>query len=94
MRAEDGKRVSATAGGMGDVYERLVQRAGTVEHPFGTMKWWWDGGYFLVKGLRNVRGEFSLMTLAYNLRRVVNLLGVECVLEALRTGEMPPLQPA
>jgi hypothetical protein len=31
-----------------------------------------------------VRGEFSLMTLAYDLRRVINVLGVECLLKALR----------
>jgi transposase len=67
----------------------MLQRKSTVEHPFGTIKWWGDAGYFLVKGLEKVRGEFSLMTLAYNLRRVMNLLGVECLLEALRTGQMP-----
>ena len=67
----------------------MLQRKSIVEHPYGTMKWRWDGGYFLLKGLTKVKGEFSLMTLAYNLRRVLNLLGVECLLEALRTGEMP-----
>lgn len=94
MRTPEEERLEAMAGRMGTRPGLMVQRAGTVEHPFGTMKWWWDCGHFLVKGLRKVRGEFSLMTLAYNLRRVVNLLGVECLLEALKTGEMPPLQPA
>lgn len=94
MRTPEEERLEAMAERLEERPGLMVQRAGTVEHPFGTMKWWWDGGHFLVKGLRKVRGEFSLMTLAYNLRRVVNLLGVECLLEALRTGEMPPLQPA
>ena len=65
------------------------ERKSTVEHPFGTMKRWEDGGYFLLKGLKKVRGEFSLMVLAYNLKRVMKVLGVECLLEALKTGRMP-----
>jgi transposase len=94
MRTPEEERLEAMAGRLMQRPGLMVQRGSTVEHPFGTMKWWWDGGHFLVKGLRKVGGEFSLMTLAYNLRRVMNLLGVECLLEVLRTGEMPPLQPA
>ncbi len=40
-------------------------------------------GYFLCRGLAKVRGEFSLATLAYNLQRVINLLGVPRLLEAV-----------
>ncbi|HEX9936242.1 MAG TPA: IS1182 family transposase [Longimicrobium sp.] len=65
--------------------ELQQQRKCVVEHPFGTMKRGMDFGYFLLKGLKKVRGEFSLMALAYNLRRVIGVLGVECLLEALRT---------
>jgi transposase len=64
--------------------ELQQQRKCVVEHPFGTMKRAMDFGYFLLKGLQKVRGEFSLMALAYNLRRVINVLGVKCLLEALR----------
>jgi transposase len=64
--------------------ELQLQRKCVVEHPFGTMKRALDFGYFLLKGLEKVRGEFSLMALTYNLRRVINLLGVECLLEVLR----------
>jgi transposase len=64
--------------------ELQQQRKCVVEHPFGTMKRCMDFGYFLVKGLQKVRGEFSLMALSYNLRRVINVLGVKCLLEALR----------
>ena len=42
-----------------------------------------DQGYFLLKGLANVRGEFSLTVLAYNLKRVIRLLGVPRLLAAL-----------
>jgi transposase len=93
MRTPEEPRLEAMAGRMQEKPGLMLQRKSTVEHPYGTMKWWWDGGYFLLKGLTKVRGEFSLMTLAYNLRRVLNLLGVECLLEALRTGKMPVPRP-
>jgi transposase len=61
---------------------RLAKRPGvpdrrreTVEHPFGTIKQWMNQGAFLMRGLEKVRAEFSLTALAYNLRRVLNLVG-------------------
>ena len=68
--------------------ELMVRRKSAAEHPFGTIKRSWDGGYFLLKGLGKVRGEFSLTALAYNLRRVIGIRGVECLLEALKGREM------
>jgi hypothetical protein len=59
------------------------QRKALAEHPFGTMKRGRDQGYFLLKGLQKVRGEFSLTVLAYNLKRVVNLVGVPRLLAAV-----------
>lgn len=94
MRTPEEGRLEVMAGRMEQRPELMLQRKSTVEHPYGTIKWWSDAGYFLLKGLEKVRGEFSLMTLAYNLRRVINLLGVECLLEALETGKMPVTQPA
>lgn len=93
MRTPEEPRLEAMAERMEEKPGLMLQRKSVVEHPYGTMKWWWDGGYFLLKGLTKVRGEFSLMTLAYNLRRVINLLGVECLLEALRMGEIPVPRP-
>ena len=61
----------------------FAQRKALAEHPFGTMKRGMDQGYFLLKGLRKVRGEFSLTVLAYNLKRVLNLVGVPQLLVAL-----------
>ena len=60
------------------------QRRNTVEHPFGTIKHAMNQGHFLMKGLRQVRAEFSLSALAYNLLRVINLVGVKALVEALR----------
>jgi transposase/macrodomain Ter protein organizer (MatP/YcbG family) len=61
----------------------VARRKALAEHPFGTMKRGMDQGYFLLKGLRKVRGEFSLTVLAYNLKRVLNLVSVPRLLEAL-----------
>jgi transposase len=61
----------------------MQERKQLVEHPFGTIKHANDQGYFLMKGLKNVRAEFSLSCLAYNLRRVINILGVPRLLGAL-----------
>lgn len=63
--------------------EVFAQRKCLAEHPYGTMKRSMDQGYFLLKGLAKVRGEFSLTTLAYNLKRVIKLLGVPRLLEAV-----------
>jgi transposase len=62
----------------------LDQRRETVEHPFGTIKQWMNQGAFLMRGLPNVNAEFSLTALAYNLRRIINILGVPALLRAVR----------
>jgi hypothetical protein len=63
--------------------EIIRQRKSIVEHPFGTIKRSIDAGYCLTRGLRNVAGEFSLTFLAYNIKRVINILGckqlVKCI---------------
>jgi hypothetical protein len=60
-----------------------TRRKAIVEHPFGTMKRGMDQGYFLLRGLPKVRAEFSLTVLAYNLKRVVNIVGVPRMIAAL-----------
>jgi IS5 family transposase len=65
--------------------EVLNQRRETVEHPFGSIKQWMNQGAFLMRGLEKVRGEFSLTALAYNLRRVLNLVGFADLMTAVRT---------
>ena len=61
----------------------LDRRRETVEHPFGTIKQWMNQGAFLMRGLEKVRAEFSLTALAYNLRRVLNLVGFSELMAAL-----------
>jgi hypothetical protein len=55
--------------------EKLAMRKGVVEHPFGTMKRAFNQGYLLLRGLRKVSGEVGFTMLAYNMRRVLNILG-------------------
>jgi len=63
--------------------EKLQLRKQLCEHPFGTLKRWFGYSYFLVKGLEKVRCEWSLMTLAYNLKRVLNLVSFEKLMAAV-----------
>jgi len=54
-----------------------------VEHPFGTMKRAFNQGYLLLKGLKKVAGEVGFTMLAYNIRRVLNLLGPQRLMASL-----------
>jgi hypothetical protein len=62
----------------------LDVRRETVEHPFGSIKQWMNQGAFLMRGLENVRAEFSLTALAYNLRRAINIIGIPRMIRAVR----------
>ena len=64
--------------------EILDRRREVVEHPFGSIKQWMGQGAFLMKGLDKVRAEFSLTALVYNLRRAINIRGVETMMAAVR----------
>ncbi len=63
--------------------EVLNERRESVEHPFGTIKQWMNQGAFLMRRLENVRGEFSLTALAYNIRRAITILGVGALIAAI-----------
>ena len=54
-----------------------------VEHPFGVMKWLMGVPRFLVRGLRKAKAELALTVLAFNMKRVINILGVPALLQAL-----------
>ena len=64
--------------------EVLRQRREAVEHPFGTIKQWMNQGAFLMRGLEKVSGEFSLTALAYDLRRVLNIVGFNELMAAVQ----------
>lgn len=58
----------------------MDRRRESVEHPFGSIKQWMGQGAFLTRRLGNVRGEFSLTALAYNIRRAINLVGIPALI--------------
>jgi transposase len=59
-------------------------RRATVEHPFGTLKAWMGATHFKMRTLENVRTEMSLQVLAYNLKRVIQILGVTPLIAAMQ----------
>ena len=58
------------------------------EHPFGTIKRGFNQGYLLLKGLRKVGGEMGFTMIAYNMRRVINILGVDKLLEFMNQRQV------
>ena len=59
-------------------------RRSTVEHPFGTIKAWMGATHFLCRTLPKVASEMALCVLAYNIKRVMKILGVAGLIEAMR----------
>ena len=63
--------------------EKMTVRRSTAEHPFGTIKCWMGATHFLMKRLPRAATEMALNVLAYNMKRVMAILGVAGLLEAL-----------
>jgi hypothetical protein len=59
-------------------------RRTTVEHPFGTLKAWMGSTHFMTKTLDRVSTEMSLHVLAYNMKRMMNIIGTKPLIEAIR----------
>jgi transposase len=66
--------------------ETMRIRRQTAEHPFGTIKAWMGATHFLTRTLGKVRTEMSLHVLAYNLKRVIAILGVQPMIQAVRAA--------
>jgi len=62
----------------------MILRRATVEHPFGTLKAWMGATHFRTRTLDKVKTEMSLHVLAYNLKRVIAILGVQPLIQAMR----------
>ena len=91
--AEKAKRVKrwkheGVLDAMQDRLDRMPEAMGvrrqTVEHPFGTLKAWMGATHFLTRTLDKVRTEMSLHILAYNLKRMITILGVGPLIAAIR----------
>lgn len=61
--------------------EIIRKRKGIVEHPYGTIKRGMGADHLLMKGFPKVTAEFSLVFLAYNLKRVINIMGEKSLIE-------------
>jgi hypothetical protein len=64
--------------------DAMTIRRSTVEHVFGTLKHWMGATHFQTRTLGKVSTEMSLHVLAYNLKRVMNILGVARTMKAMR----------
>jgi hypothetical protein len=64
--------------------DRMAVRRRTIEHVFGTLKHWMGATHFLTRGMENVSTEASLHVLAYNLKRVMSVLGIARTMKAMR----------
>jgi len=64
--------------------EKMKQRRETVEHPFGTIKSWMGYTHFQMKTLKHVGTEMALHVLAYNLKRVMKIMGIAPLMAAMR----------
>ena len=64
--------------------QAMRQRRETVEHPFGTIKARMGATHFLMKTLPRVASEMALHVLAYNLTRVMNIMGTGPLMAAMR----------
>lgn len=62
----------------------MRQRRETVEYPFGTIKARMGATHFLMKTLPKVAAEMALSVLAYNLTRVMNIMSIKPLIEAMR----------
>jgi hypothetical protein len=61
----------------------MTVRRQTAEHPFGTIKGWMGATHFLMRRLGKVSTEMALNVLAYNMKRVIAIIGVGALLEAM-----------
>ena len=64
--------------------DAMTMRRSTVEHPFGTIKCWMGATHFLTMTLPKVATEMALNVLAYNMKRVISILGVRALTEAMQ----------
>lgn len=84
IRSEFEETIEALRKRLNENKDILKTRSKLVEHVFGTMKAWLGyGGGFLLKGLKKVNAEFSLMVMVYNMKRAVKIIGVPKLIESL-----------
>ena len=89
-REQDEAVMEAMAARVAAHPEKMKLRKQLCEHPFGTIKRFFGYTHFLLKGLAKVGAEWSLITLAYNLKRVLNLVSFEQLMAAVGSHAQKP----
>jgi transposase len=69
---------------LAEMPDAMLVRKSTVEHPFGTIKAWMGATHFLTRTKNHVSTEMSLHVLAYNLKRVMKIMGIMPLMAAMR----------
>ena len=64
----------------------MRRRRETAEHPFGAIESWIGSTHFQMKTLKRVGAEMALHVLACNLKRVINIIGIDPLIAAMRTA--------
>ena len=64
--------------------DKIRNRKCIVEHPFGTIKRWLDGSYTLLMKEKKVSADFGLMFLSYNMKRAINIIGIQPLIKGIR----------
>jgi len=82
-RWEHEAAVEAAQARLDRIPDMMRIRRATVEHPFGTLKAWMGSTHFLTKTLDRVSTEMSLHVLAYNMKRMMNIIGTKPLIEAI-----------
>src|ERR1700691_1671263 len=85
-RWEHEARLAAVEGGLDRAPKTMRIRRQTAEHPFGTIKAWMGATHFRLRTLEKVRTEMSLHVLAYNLKRMIAILGTQPLVQAMRAA--------
>jgi transposase len=88
-RWENEEILEAVQQRLDEIPEAMRRRRETVEHPFGPIKIEYGkmrlgATHFLMKRLKNVRTDMALSVLTYNLTRVINILGITPLIQAIR----------
>lgn len=82
-------RIEAMQEQLRDNPEKITLRSQLAEHPFGTLKRAMGHGYFLTRGIERVSGEMSISVLAYNMKRVLTIMGTKKLMEAVGAMQKP-----
>jgi hypothetical protein len=84
-RLDDEEHVERVAQAYKNMPNAMTLRHQTVEHPFGTIKQWAGTQQLLTRTLKHVKTEVSLQVLAYNFKRMMNIMGVSGLISAMKT---------